>query len=221
MTRLIKRNWEPPYGRLGHIHGDLEASVANDNTNKTAVINNDNANMTSIINNDDANKTTIINNDNANTAALTTTVNANTASIIANDNANTAAIIANDNANKNELRDLILRTQIEADLAQPDSSTPVAVFVTPTANGGYLNLVRAIVAQTMANVLAAGGKVGQAQSLLAQGDAAKTAGDFKVPTSAYRSVPGSGSIKAIQSNAHPTEENQFAAMGERQRSIAK
>jgi hypothetical protein len=174
------------YGRLGHIHGDLEASVANDNTNKTAVINNDNANMTSIINNDDANKTTIINNDNANTAALTTTVNANTASIIANDNANTAAVIANDNANKNELRDLILRTQIEADLAQPDSSTPVAVFVTPTANGGYLNLVRAIVAQTMANVLAAGGKVGQAQSLLAQGDAAKTAGDFKGAYFLYR-----------------------------------
>ena len=101
-------------------------------------------------------------------------------------NANTAAIIANDNANKNELRDLILRTQIEADLAQADSSTPVAVFVTPTANGGYLDLVRAIVAQTITNILAAGGKVGQAQSFLAQGDAAKTAGDFKGAYFSYR-----------------------------------
>ena len=174
------------FGRLGHIHGDLEASVTNDNNNKTAVINNDNANTTSIVNNDNANKTTIINNDNANKTSIINNDNANTAALTITVNANTAAIIANDNANKNELRDLILRTQIEADLAQADSSTPVAVFVTPNAHGGYLDLVRAIVAQTITNILAAGGKVGQAQSFLAQGDAAKTAGDFKGAYFSYR-----------------------------------
>ncbi len=163
------------YGRLSHLHTDLESSVANDNTNKTSIINNDNFNKTAIIANDDANRTTIVNNDNAN---RTTIMN--------NDNANTANILANANANKNELRDLVLRTQIEADLAQPDNAVYVALFVTPTANGGYLNLVRSIVAQTIANMIAAGGKTGQAQSFLDQGDASKTEGNFKQAYANYR-----------------------------------
>ena len=114
------------------------------------------------------------------------TVNANTQSIINNDNANTAAIIANDNANKNELRDLILRTQIESDLAQADSATPVALYLTPTANGGYLNLVQTIVTQTLANIQAAGGDVSAAQPVLVQANAAKAAGQFKVAYTLYR-----------------------------------
>jgi hypothetical protein len=124
-------------------------------------------------------------NDNANTAAIIANDNANTAAIIANDNANTAAIIANDNANKNELRDLILRTQIEADLAQ-EGSVPVAAFLTPEANGGYLNLTRALVVQTIANIRAAGGSTGQADSFLSQGDAARSAGQFKTAYSNYK-----------------------------------
>lgn len=163
------------YNRLGHLHTDLESSVANDNANKTAIINNSNTNTANIVANDNANKTVIVNNDNANKTT-----------IINNDNANTATILLNANANKNELRDLLLRTQIEADLAQPDSSTFVALYLTPTANGGYLNLVRTIVAQTIANIQAAGGSTGQAQSLLTQGDAAKAAGDFKGAYTLYR-----------------------------------
>jgi len=185
------------YGRLGHIHTDLESSVANDNANKTAIINNDNTNKTAIIINDNTNTTNIIANDNtntasivandnANTASLINNGNANTASIIANDNANFAAIIANANANKNELRDLILRTQIEADLAEVDSATPVAAYVTPNSNGGYLDLVQTIVTQSIANIQAAGGNTGQAQSLLSQANAAKTAGDFKGAYALYR-----------------------------------
>jgi hypothetical protein len=174
------------YARLDHLHSDLDASVANDNANKTAIITNDNTNTTSIVANDNANKTSIINNDNANKTSIITNDNTNTANIIANDNANTTNILVNANANKNELRDLILRTQIEADLASTDSATFVALYLTPTANGGYLDLTRTIVAQTIANIQAAGGSTGQAQSLLSQGDAARTAGDFKGAYTLYR-----------------------------------
>jgi hypothetical protein len=163
------------YTRLAHLHSDLEASVANDNANRTSIINNDNTNTTNIVTNDNTNKTSIINNDNANTT-----------NIINNDNANTTNILLNANANKNEIRDLILRTQIEADLATADSATFVALYLTPTANGGYLDLVRTIVAQTIANIQAAGGNTGQAASLLSQGDAARTAGDFKGAYTLYR-----------------------------------
>ena len=163
------------YARLGHIHTDLEDSVANDNTNTTNIIANDNSNTANIVANDNTNTTNIITNDNTNTA-----------NIIANDNANLATIIANANANKNELRDLILRTQIEADLASTDGSTLVALYSTPTANGGYLNLVTTIVTQTLANIQAAGGSIGSAQSLLTQANAAKTAGDFKGAYTLYR-----------------------------------
>lgn len=174
------------YTRLDHLHSDLEASVANDNANKTSIINNDNTNTTNIVANDNANKTSIINNDNANKTAIINNDNTNTTNIINNDNANTTNILVNANANKNEIRDLILRTQIEADLATADSATLVALYLTPTANGGYLDLVRTIVAQTIANIQAAGGNTGQAQSLLSQGDAARTAGDFKGAYTLYR-----------------------------------
>lgn len=196
------------YGRLGHIHEDVESSVANDNANttaitgavatatstitandnanKTAIVINDNANTTNIIANANANKGDVIVNANSNTTTITTAISNAQTTIVNNDNANKNTIIANDNANKNELRDLILRTQIEADLAQTEGSTPVAIYFTPTANGGYLNLVRTIVAQTIANIQAAGGSAGQAQSWLTQGDAAKAAGDFKGAYTLYR-----------------------------------
>lgn len=196
------------YDRLGHIHGDIESSVSNDNANatsiiaadtasRTAIISNTNTNAASIISNDNANRTAIVNNDNANAAGINANANANTASlitnananrtlIIANDNANTAAIIANDNANKNELRDLILRTQIESDLGEADSATPVGLYLTPNAQGGYLDLVQTIVTQTIARVQAAGGSVGQAPTFLAQANAAKAAGQFKSAYDLYR-----------------------------------
>ena len=106
------------FNRLGHIHDDLTAGI-------TTIVNNDNANTATIVTNDNANKTAIINNDNANKTA-----------IINNDNANLATIINNANANKNELRDLILRTQIEADLATQPNAVTVALFALPTAQGG-------------------------------------------------------------------------------------
>jgi hypothetical protein len=98
------------FSRLGHIHTDLADGIA-------TIVSNSDANRTTIVNNDNANKTTIVNN-----------ANANLATIINNANANLVTIINNANANKNELRDLILRTQIEADLAMVDGAAVVALY---------------------------------------------------------------------------------------------
>ncbi len=204
---------EASFERLGHIHDDIEDIKANDNTNyaniignattntttitsavttaKTDIINNDNTNKTTIVNNDNANKTTIVNNDNANTLALTTLVNSALTQIIAN---------ATDNKN------LLLRTQIEADLASTDGSTFVALYETPvtrcfpslnalglpqagippantnTTQCGLLDLVRSIVQQTIANV-----NTGTtAQSFFNTGDAQRAAGQYKAAYASYR-----------------------------------
>jgi hypothetical protein len=156
------------FKRLEHIHGDLEGAI-------TSIISNNNANTTTLFNNENANTTTLFNNDNANRTL-----------IINNDNANLATIISNANANKNELRDLILRTQIEADMAMVDGSAVVALYETPTAAGGYLDLVTTIVTQTLARVQSAGGSITNAQSFLDDANAAKAAGNFKTAYAAYR-----------------------------------
>lgn len=156
------------FNRLDHIHTDLAAGIA------------------TIVNNDDANRTAIINNDNANTSTIVNNDNANTTTIVNNDNANTAAIISNANANKNELRDLILRTQIEADLSEADSAVVVALYEIPNANGGYLDLVQLIVTETLAHVQAAGGSISNAQTFLNNANAAKAAGNFKSAYALYR-----------------------------------
>ncbi len=156
------RTVDANFSRLGHIHTDLENSVANDNTNKTAIIDNDNTNKTAIVNNDNTNTTTI----------LTAIANSQT------------AINNNTNAGKNELRDLILRTQIEANLADEGGNHFVGLYITPSANGGYLELVRSIVVDTIAKL--AGKHTADANKWLAQGDAQKAAGNFKEAYEAYR-----------------------------------
>jgi hypothetical protein len=163
------------YRRLDHIHGDLENAI-------TSIINNSNANTTSLINNNNANTTTLFNNDNANRALIINNDNTNRTLIINNDNANLATIISNTNA----LRDLMLRTQIEADLAMVDGAAVVALYETPTANGGYLDLVTTIVTDTLAHVQAAGGSVSNAQGFLDDANAAKAAGNFKGAYALYR-----------------------------------
>lgn len=158
----------------------LTNSVANDNANtttimtaisnaQTAIVNNDNSNKTAIINNDNSNRDTIVNNDNANTLKITNAVEA----------AKTT-IIVNANANKDEL----IRLHIAADLASTDGSTFVAAFMLPASEGGYLELVRSIVAQTIAKL--AGSKTAQANAFLQKGDAFRAAGDYKAAYAEYR-----------------------------------
>jgi hypothetical protein len=56
---------------------------------------------------------------------------------------------------------LNLRIHIEDDLADPGNH-PLALFEVPEANGGHLNLVRSIVADTIAKMQATGQGVGNA-----------------------------------------------------------
>jgi hypothetical protein len=156
------------FQRIDHIHNDLGAAI-------TIIVDAGNANTSSIL----ANAAT-------NTTAIVTKANANKDIIVANDNTNTATIITNANANKNELRDLVLRTQIEADLAMADSSAVVISYLLPAVQGGYINLVGAIVTETIADVLAAGRTLSNATSALTAANAAKGAGDFKTAYALYR-----------------------------------
>ena len=156
------------FQRIDHIHNDLESAIA-------VIIDNGNANTTSILENAATNTTAIIDKSNAN-AAL----------IVANDNTNTATIITDANENKNELRDLILRSQIEADLAMADSSAVVILYLLPAVQGGYIHLVRDIVTETIADCIAAGRNAVGATAALAEANAARAAGDFKKAYALYR-----------------------------------
>jgi hypothetical protein len=200
--KIDEAEQEATYNRLGHLHSDLESSVANDNVNTTSILSNDNANRdtiltnvtsakTEIITNDNSNKTAIITNDNANKNTIVTTVNDAKTAIITNDNANKdtivtaienakTTIIVNANANKDEL----LRLHIAADLAAVDNATPVAVFMLPAVKGGYIELVRTIVIDAITNL--AGSSTEQANAFLAQADAYKAAGNFKKAYAFYR-----------------------------------
>ena len=79
---------------------------------------------------------------------------------------------------------LALRLQIEADLSEPGNH-PVALFEVPASGGGYLDLTREIVVDTIAKMQAAGQGVGNAQAHLAAGDAARAAQDYKDAYSDY------------------------------------
>lgn len=171
-TVAIFHNLDAHHLALKAHDADVKSAITN---STTSIVNNDNGNTTSILNNANTNTTSILNNDNANTTA-----------ILNNNNANRTTIVNNDNSNKNELRDLLLRTQIEADLAEPDEGSPVAWYLTPTANGGHLDLVQAIVTETLANIQAAGGSIGTAQPFLNQANADKAAGLFKDAYKNYR-----------------------------------
>jgi len=187
---------EASYARLDHIHSDLEASITNDDSNKTMIVNNDNTNKDTIVSNDNTNKDTIVLNDNTNKTTIVNNDNTNTAALTALITAALNAIITNANANKDELKFLLLRTQIEADLAAADSATPVALFQTPSTvcttpsvpnpltQCGYLNLVSAITRETIANQ--PGPNQAGALALWVQAEAQKAAGQPKAAYTTYR-----------------------------------
>jgi archaellum component FlaC len=160
---------------------NIKTTVADIKTT-TTTINNGITNVTgkvdvvnTTVNNIDNSITTINNKINNITNTVNTTSN----------NVNTA------NLNITAASDLSLRLMIEADLAAPDNATPLAIFETPAAKQGYLDLVRSIVATTIANL--AGSSTAQANSFLAQGDAYKAAGNYKSAYAAYRKAYKSAS----------------------------
>lgn len=169
---------------LNAVEAECEDAKFQDNT--ITKLNSLQSSVNQIIPNDNSNRDIILDKLDENTTIITTKIGDTGTLIINNDNQNKTEIITNDNNNKNELRDLILRTQIEADLAQADSATPVALYVTPTAQGGYLDLVRTIVAQTITRIQAAGGQTATAIALFSRADAYKAAGDFKAAYDQYR-----------------------------------
>jgi len=174
------------YERLSHIHTDLENSVANDNTNTASIIGNVNTKASSIITNDNSNKDAIIANNNTNKSAIISNDNTNTTTITTAIANAVTTLSNNSGSTQNQVRDLILSTQIEAELARDTGTTPVASYELPASAGGQLDKVRAIVALTITNVLAAGGSVGTAQTVFAQGDQQKAAGQFKAAYDSYR-----------------------------------
>jgi hypothetical protein len=177
-------------GKVNNIPGLISASTSTTAGNITTA-------KTDIINNDNANTTTIVNNDNANTVTILAAVEA----------AKTY-IVTDAHANKDEVKNLLLRTQIEADLSSTDGSTFVALYETPSSicvtslndkglpqsvslpgfptitipQCGLLDLVRAIVRDTIANV----GAGTNAQSFFATADAQKAAGKYKAAYASYR-----------------------------------
>lgn len=124
--------------------------------------------------------TTILINDNKNKTAIIDDAKVNKDTVVADAKANKDAIIANADANKVEL----IRLKIAVDLASPDNATLVGAFMLPALQGGYLELVRAVVVQAITKL--AGSSTAQANSLLAQGDASVKAGDYKNAYASYR-----------------------------------
>ncbi len=124
--------------------------------------------------------TTILVNDNKNKKTIVDNDNDNKDTVVKNDNANKDTIVANANANKVEL----IRLKIAVDLSSTDGSVLVGVFMLPAAKGGYLELVRAVVEQAITEL--AGSSASQANSLLAQGKASESTGDYKNAYSSYR-----------------------------------
>lgn len=201
---FTKRSIDAAVARLAHLHTDLDNSVANDNANKTIITGAVTTATNTITSNDNTNKNTIVtaisnsqgaivDNANGNTTTLTTAISNTQTSIINNDNTNKNTIVANDNANSAALTNLLLRLQIEADLATNDSSSPVALFITPATTCGLsaplnqcglLGLVRQIVVQTISNLAAA--NPAQANSFLAKGDAYRNAGNYSAAYQQYR-----------------------------------
>jgi hypothetical protein len=98
------------------------------------------------------------------------------------DTANTNIVTLTTNVAANNA--LNIRMHIEEDLANPGNN-PVGLFELPSAQGGYLELARSIVADVIAKTTASGQSVGNAQSFLSTGDARRTAGKFKEAYASY------------------------------------
>ena len=84
---------------------------------------------------------------------------------------------------KNEFNDwksLSIRTRIEINLSgHGDHPHPIAIFQLPVQYGGYLELARDIVVETINNMIAAGQNVFNAQNFLDKGNVKFAAGNYK------------------------------------------
>lgn len=85
-----------------------------------------------------------------------------------------------------ETRTLMMRMAIEENLLS--DAPPLATFQLPASQGGSLDEVRAIVAETIANMRAAGLSVNNADTEFRRADAASAVGDYKGAYAKYRTA---------------------------------
>ena len=93
-------------------------------------------------------------------------------------------------ANLSTFETLQLRMQIEQNLDKNDEA-PVGLFQLPAAFGGYLEVVKSIVTETLAKRAAVGNPSAQAMAFLASANAAFAAGEYKTAYVNYRKAYGS------------------------------
>ena len=88
-------------------------------------------------------------------------------------------------ANLATFQSLQLRIKIEENLAANGSELPLGIFQLPAADGGYLELVRSIVTDTISKAATLGIANAQAASFLGSANAAFTAGEYKLAYNLY------------------------------------
>jgi hypothetical protein len=150
------------------------------NSSTTTITNNISNSFTTLNTNVTNSKTELNTSINNSKTEINTNINNSKTEINKTVNDNRTLIINNANTNASNS----LRLMIEADLATPDSATPLAIFETPTAKGGYLELVRAIVFETIRNLT--GATVAQANATLASIDNLIATGKYKPAYAALR-----------------------------------
>ena len=89
-------------------------------------------------------------------------------------------------ANLGTLETLQLRMEIEQNLDKNQGESPIGLFQLPAAFGGYLEVVKSIVTETLAKEAAVGNPSPNAMSDLTQANAAFTAGAYKTAYGLYR-----------------------------------
>jgi hypothetical protein len=93
-------------------------------------------------------------------------------------------------ANLGTLEKLQLRMAIEQNLDKNDEA-PIGLFQLPAAFGGYLEVVKSIVTETLAKRAAVGSPILQATAFLNSANAAFAAGEYKTAYVNYRKAYGS------------------------------
>jgi hypothetical protein len=89
-------------------------------------------------------------------------------------------------ANLSTFETLQLRMAIEQNLDKNQGESPIGLFQLPAAFGGYLEVVKSIVIDTLAKQAAIGNPSSQAISYLTQANTAFTAGAYKLAYGFYR-----------------------------------
>jgi hypothetical protein len=89
-------------------------------------------------------------------------------------------------ANLGTFQDLQLRMEIEQNLDTNQGEAPIGLFQLPAAFGGYLEVVKSIVTETLAKEAAVGNPSPKAMIYLTQANAAFTAGTYKTAYGLYR-----------------------------------